>query len=676
MRLSAPLLLTLVTAVGLVAPAEAAAAGSAVTISVGYADGDIDRLSVRAGQAADTIADLRSEAGVTFAELDHPVHATDTVPNDPSWGNQLGLQQLGMPKAWDRTTGDPSVTIAIVDSGVDPSQPELSTSLVPGFDFVANDSDPNDENGHGTQVASIAAAHGNNAVGMAGYCWTCKIMPLRVLDAGGAGSSGAVAQAIEYATANGADVINLSLAGDFPAQSIDQAVTNARAAGVLVVAAAGNQTQFGQDLTRPQYPAASSGVISVGAVQTNEQLYSFSYRGSWVDVGAPGCHVAQHASVKGGTVNPSFCGTSSAAPAVSGLLGLALSVAPGVTGATLETELLATAKATGIQVAAGRVDAAALFARLGVLFPRITAPDRIANNDYSIMSVAVSQKVRPGTNGTVVIARVEDFADALTAGALAGKLKAPLLLTPSAALAPSVADEVRRLGATTAMVIGGTAALSPAIDSALLGLGVTTVTRVAGATRYETAVQMAQLVGGTKFFLTNATAFPDAVGVSALAALTSRPILLVDKAGLPEATRAHLAAVVATDVVLIGGTAVIDPAVLNAVPATGAATSRIAGANRYDTSRIVADASLQSGASPSRIWLAPGLDWRQALVAGPAAAARGAILLLVDGNNADLSPSTSGYVTANARRLSELVLVGGDTVVSAATVTKLTQALA
>lgn len=675
MRFKAALLLALVTGLGLAVPAAAGASGADVRLSVGYADGAIDSLTVAAGSATSTLSTLEASPGVAFAEVDHPVHAADTVPNDPQWAAQAGPIQVGMPKAWDRTTGDPSVIVAVIDSGVDASLPDLAGAVVPGTDFVGHDEDPADENGHGTQVASIIAARGNNGQGIAGYCWDCKVMPVRVLDANGAGSSGDVAQAIQWAVTHGAKVINLSLSGDFPSISVDAAVAQARAAGVLVVAAAGNQTAIGQDLTRPQYPAASTGVISVGAVQTNEQLYSFSYRGSWVDLAAPGCHVAEMAAFKGGGINPNFCGTSSAAPAISGLLGLALSVSPSVTAATLETELLGTAKQTGIQTAVGRVDAAALFTRLGVLFPKLSAPDRVGGGDFVATAIAVSQKVRT-TAPAVVIARVEDFADALTAGPLAAKLNAPLLLTPSTGLTQPIGDEIRRLGATTAYVVGGTAAVSPNVDAALPGLGVTTVQRVAGVNRYATSALIAQQVGGTKVFVTNATAFPDAVGVSELAAMTLRPILLVDRFGLPDETRTAFTTLAVTEVAAVGGTAVIDNAVTTAIGALGPVVSRMAGGNRFDTSRIVADATLQSGASSSRIWLATGLDWRDALVAGPAAATHSAVLLLVDGLNPNGSPSTSNFVSANAKRLTELVLVGGGTTVSSATVAKLTQALA
>src|SRR5258705_7894227 len=203
MRLKNVLIAAAVTAAfGAAAPA-VTAAEAPVRLNVGYADGSIEAVTVRPGLAESTLDRLAGEDGVTFAEVDHPVHAADTVPNDPQWPSQVGLQQLGMPKAWDRTVGDPTIVIAVIDSGVDAGVADLQGALVPGTDIVGHDADPNDENGHGTEVASVIAARANNGQGVAGYCWECKVMPIRVLDSNGAGSSGDVAAAIQYAVAHG-----------------------------------------------------------------------------------------------------------------------------------------------------------------------------------------------------------------------------------------------------------------------------------------------------------------------------------------------------------------------------------------------------------------------------------------------------------------------------------------
>src|SRR5690606_32071440 len=155
-----------------------------------------------------------------------------------------------------------------------------------------------------------------NGSGGAGACWRCSVMPVRVLDASGAGRSSDVAMGIRWAADHGADVVNLSLSGATPSAAVEPAVAHARPRGALVVGAAGNQTRAGQDLTAPQFPADVAGVIGVVATDPADAAYPWSFRGAWAEVAAPGCNLAP---APGGRYEASFCGTSSAAPLVSGL---------------------------------------------------------------------------------------------------------------------------------------------------------------------------------------------------------------------------------------------------------------------------------------------------------------------------------------------------------------------
>ena len=120
----------------------------------------------------------------------------DTIPSDPNWSLQYGLVNIRAPQGWDYSTGSAAVTIAIIDSGVDLSHADLAAKIVPGYDFVNGDSIPQDDNGHGTHVAGIAAASGNNGIGVAGVSWGARIMPVKVLNAGGNGSFADVAAGI------------------------------------------------------------------------------------------------------------------------------------------------------------------------------------------------------------------------------------------------------------------------------------------------------------------------------------------------------------------------------------------------------------------------------------------------------------------------------------------------
>ena len=175
-------------------------------------------------------------------------------PNDPAWGGQWAQRHVRMPDVWDITTGDPSVVIATIDTGANPI-PDLADALVPGWDFVDNDPEAQDLNGHGTQVASVIAARGNNGVGMAGYCWQCKVMPIRV-----SGNPNMIAAGITYAVEHGARVIDISLTRPgSPHWAEESAVRYALDRGVVVIASAGNN---GNEVT--QYPAAYPGVLAVG----------------------------------------------------------------------------------------------------------------------------------------------------------------------------------------------------------------------------------------------------------------------------------------------------------------------------------------------------------------------------------------------------------------------------
>ncbi len=287
--------------------------------------------------------------------------ASAIQPNDPAWPDQWAQRKIGLPQAWESTTGDPGIVIALVDTGVNP-MPDLEGALVPGWDFVENDAIPQDTSTHGTRVASVIAARGNNGIGMAGHCWGCRIMPVRVT-AGGEVTPERIAQGIIWAVEHGARIVNVSLTrpGN-PDATEQQAVQYALDRGVLVVASAGNAgTQV------PQYPAAYPGVLSVGGTDDSDSLYFWSSRGPWVALTAPGCHMVLDPTIAPGTI----CGTSFTPGAVSGVAGLILSRNPSLTTHQVIAALTATAKPIP-GVAFGRIDALAAFQWLGLAAPATT----------------------------------------------------------------------------------------------------------------------------------------------------------------------------------------------------------------------------------------------------------------------------------------------------------------
>lgn len=239
--------------------------------------------------------------------------------------------------------------IAVVDTGVT-ATPDLAGRVLPGHDFVNNDADPRDDSGHGTMAAEVAAAAGYNKTGIAGVCWSCRILPVKVLGKDGSGSYSDIAEGIRYAADQGANVINLSLSGTDDSQLLRDAVAYAAGKGSLVLAAAGNDGS-----SVPHFPAAIPSVIAVGGETSTGTRYPWSDYGSWVDVTAPGCNPSPALN---GAVEQ-FCGTSSATPFTAGVAGLLASTDPAPSAATIRAALVASR--TG---AIGRIDALGALAAL------------------------------------------------------------------------------------------------------------------------------------------------------------------------------------------------------------------------------------------------------------------------------------------------------------------------
>jgi subtilisin family serine protease len=348
-------------------------AGAKVDQSIGAIDTKL--LGVPTGQVEEAIDSLEESPAIEYVEREVILEATATVPNDTLWQDQWGPRRVRAPRAWDATKGSSSVVVAVVDTGVDYGHPDLQGLFVTGYDFVNNDADPRDDQGHGTAVAGVIAARTQNHEGQAGMCWKCSVMPVKVLDRNGSGPTSTIAAGMVWAVNHGARVINLSLGGAGTTQALQDAVLFAASKGVLVVAAAGNSgssTRF--------YPAAYAEALSVAATTSSDNLYDWSNRGlDWVKVAAPGCNVAP---VRGGGYGD-FCGTSSATPIVSGIAALALSLDPDLDKDALEQALRRTARHGIGGVEYGRVNALYTLAALGLTAPLSTARPRIVGNARS-----------------------------------------------------------------------------------------------------------------------------------------------------------------------------------------------------------------------------------------------------------------------------------------------------
>jgi len=236
------------------------------------------------------------------------------TPDDPRFDEQYGLQQIRSPKAWNIVRGDEEVDIAVVDTGIDADHPDLQAKIALQKDFTASPENPEDDDGHGTHVAGIAAAVTDNGEGVAGACPGCDLFIAKVFDSRGDATDTDVADAIVWATDNGAEVVNLSLGGPDRSEALKDAVDYAWNNGAVVVAAAGNRGRAVKD-----YPAAYPNAIAVAATNKDDRRASYSSYGTWVDVAAPGSGVLS-TKLGGGYTNLS--GTSMSTPHVAGLAGL------------------------------------------------------------------------------------------------------------------------------------------------------------------------------------------------------------------------------------------------------------------------------------------------------------------------------------------------------------------
>ena len=292
---------------------------------------------------------------------------------------------------------------------------------------------------------------------------------------------------------------------------------------------------------------------------------------------------------------------------------------------------------------------------------------RVAGSGRVQTAAAVSAASHDAAT-TVVVATGDDYADALAGAPLAAELGAPLLLTPRGALADEAADEIRRLGATDAVLLGGPAALSDEVEGALRELGLET-RRVRGPNRFATAVAvMAQLPASTEVVVAEgqhsdpARGWPDALSAAGLAAAPGLPVLLVTADRLPDETAAELDE--NTAVTVVGGRQAVSDEVLAAIDAVAGDTTRLSGATRYETSALAARAAVERGASASTVWVATGTSFADGLVAGAAVGAVNGLLLLVDGRDLDASPQPVDLLREVAADVQRLVLVGGESVIT------------
>ena len=330
-------------------------------------------LSTRGRSVKVVIAELMADPAVAYAEPNYLFSLPDdevegavpagnggahgvvagVIVSDSGTSGQYSLDRMRVRDAWDRSTGGSNL-IAVLDTGVQSGHRDLRGRVAKGYDFVNNDTNASDDNGHGTWVAGIIAANANDGYGIAGISWTDRILPVKIMSASGTGSTADLAAGITWAANKGADVINMSVGGFPYSQAIQDAVNHAWGKGAVLVAAAGNNGRL-----ENFYPASYDHVVSVSATQPEDEFSRWSSYGPKVDVSAPGSSVLTTNCTTSACQHPDWgshtyiSGTSFATPNVSGVAALIRARYPSYTPAQVVSRLLNTVDDRGY---AGRDD--------------------------------------------------------------------------------------------------------------------------------------------------------------------------------------------------------------------------------------------------------------------------------------------------------------------------------
>lgn len=591
----------------------------------------VEILEVPSEKVIETKQSLESNDNVLHVEIDQPVYVMDVEkPNDPLFKKQEPwIRQINLLKAWSMAPESHNqVTVAVIDSGVDLTHPDLMRNLVQGTNLVNENSPPQDLDGHGTHVAGLIGARTNNSLGVISPSRGTSIMPIKVT-ANGKGKLSSVVDGIKFAIENKADVINLSLGAYNHSHALKTVVSEAKSKGILMVGAAGNDNE-----SAVIYPAAYPEVLSVAALETGTaNKATYSNYGSLVDLSVPGTDI--YSTFLNGSYSYDS-GTSMAAPIATSSAVLIKKYAPFLTN----DQIIKLLKETSNQLS-GTYDLGSGELNVEQAITGVNEYNRtygqtaidtaveISKNNWSRLeeqSLNIGSETLDGK--FVILARSDEFPDSLAASTLASSIDSPILLVNNEELSKSVIDEMLRLEANHVLLIGGENAISEKVSTTLLKHGLNPA-RIAGENRYKTAVEIAKVIDGSSSdttFVVSGEAFPDALSVSSFASRFGSPILFTKKDELPSETEAFLKEQDAASTYIIGGESVIDSNVYKNIPSTK--ITRLGGEDRYDTNfKVLLHFGLSDASQ--EMYFATGLKFPDALTGGAIAARRGEAIMLV-----------------------------------------------
>ncbi|MGJ9385856.1 cell wall-binding repeat-containing protein [Salipaludibacillus sp. CF4.18] len=623
----------------------------------------------------ETLKKLESDPRIEYVEEKIPFHY---LTNDSFIVHQQSdFQLINVSQAWEQYNPKKKPIIAVLDSGVDVFHRDVTNKIYKPYNVLNSSSNVRDNVGHGTHVAGIVGAETGNGIGVASIVKDAYLMPVKVGDEFG-GSNLSLAQGINYATENGATIINISLGSYEYSKVVHEAVQHAVEKGIFIIAAAGND-----GTNSKMYPAAYKEVLGVAAIDSKrDRLTDFSNFGDWVDVSAPGSSIFSTCSK--GIISPfKDCevtddymyssGSSMSSPMVASMAGLLSSQDPELTNHQkrhIIEESSNIDSSDAVKYKHGRVDVLSsleLYHSENRLSGKtsVHTSSEIAKYGWDTVERAELKPTEKDMNTELLnrsgkyalLASNQSFSDSLAASALAAKLDAPIFLTFPNKMYDVTASTMHELGVTDVILLGGENAIPKEIERLLKQEF--NILRLSGTDRFSTSVEINDYVAkqGGEVIITSGMDFPDALSISSYASTSQIPIVFVHKNGIPDKTEEFLQKYNFETAYVVGGTAAVSDSIFKELGKLSNPI-RISGKDRYETNVEIIN-YFDKGQSKEVIF-ATGKSFPDALAGGILASKQNAALLLV--NKEQIPTSIKKYLidkVENSREVVEFQTLGG-----------------